>query len=120
VLNKRIDAAIAPDFTDKMKKVFADGRQLFIFDLSRVDAVDSTGLGALLFCLKTVKAGRSCFNNNDNGKPGTGAGAEAEAGEIILTGVSATVMTLLKLTRMDRLFHIRHGVHDALDFFAGR
>jgi anti-sigma B factor antagonist len=49
-----------------------------------VDFIDSSGLGAIVSALKTI--GRN--------------------GDLVLCGIKETVMSLFRLTRMDRVFRI--------------
>ncbi len=53
-----------------------------VLDLSSVDFVDSTGLGAIVRCLKEL-----------NGR-----------GQLVLCGVNEMVLSLLKMTRLDDIF----------------
>jgi anti-sigma B factor antagonist len=80
----RIDAASAADFRDALAAVVAGGVNRFVIDLSGVDFIDSTGLGALVSALKG--AGRS--------------------GAVAVSGVKESVATLFKLTRMDKVFRM--------------
>ncbi len=110
ILNDRLDAVIAPDFKEKMTTLLQNGRQMVIFDLSKVEAIDSTGLGALVACLKMVKTGRRPSSGNELPE------LQSEPGEIVLCGANPTVITLLQLTRMDRIFHVYDSIQDGLRF----
>lgn len=83
-LEKRMDAAVAVDFKEKMGEFIESGNDLIILDLSSVDFIDSTGLGAIVSSLKRL--GRK--------------------GDLVICGIRETVMSLFKLTRMDRVFRI--------------
>jgi anti-sigma B factor antagonist len=61
-----------------------EGQELIVLDLSEVDFVDSSGLGAIVASLKML-----------GGK-----------GDLVISGASDKVMSLFKLTRMDRVFQI--------------
>lgn len=97
----RLDAVIAPDFKKKIQGYIEEGRSFLVIDLSRVDFIDSTGLGSLVACLKIIK------RNIDTG----------ENKEIVLCGINQKVMPLFQLTRMDQIFNIRKDRDDALKFF---
>ena len=88
---ERFDAFLAPEFNDKMKVFIAEGKNRIVLDLSQVDFVDSTALGVIIKALKMAKE------------------TDPENGNIELCGVNKKVMSLLQLTRMDRVFTI-HSV----------
>lgn len=78
----RLDAALAPKFKDYACSLFGESGTNLILDISKVEFMDSSGLGALVSVLKTM-----------NGQ-----------GSIKLVGVQSLVEDLLRLTRMDRIF----------------
>lgn len=79
---KRLDAALASQFRNKMNELIENGHHTIILDLSQVDFIDSSGLGAIVSTLKQL-GGR---------------------GDLILCGARDAVMTLFQLTRMDKVF----------------
>ncbi len=83
-LEKRIDASSATDFKQKLIDWISQGHRRILLDLSRVDFVDSSGLGAIVSGLKTI---------------GTN-------GDMVICGIRDTVMSLFQLTRMNRVFQI--------------
>lgn len=83
-LEDRLDARVATDFKERMTELIASGNTRIVLDLSRVEFIDSSGLGAIVSSLKRM-AGR---------------------GELVVCGLQETTMTLFKLTRMDRVFQI--------------
>jgi anti-sigma B factor antagonist len=54
VEEKRIDASKAPAFKDEMTRCIETGQNQIVLDLSQVDFIDSSGLGALVSCLKRL------------------------------------------------------------------
>ncbi len=94
-LEKHLDASIAPDFKKQMEAFIQDGQGLFILDLSEVAFVDSSGLGAIIACLKMLE-----------GK-----------GEMVIAGACEKVISLFKLTRMDRVFQVFQSSDEALAGF---
>jgi anti-sigma B factor antagonist len=84
LLEKRIDAFIAADFRGQMGVFINEGQELIVLDLTEVDFVDSSGLGAIVASLKML-----------GGK-----------GDLVIAGACDKVMSLFKLTRMDRVFQI--------------
>jgi len=85
----RIDAAAALRFKDAMRAVTADGPDHVILDLSQVNFVDSSGLGAIIAAMKQMGAGR----------------------RLDLAGLTPDVAKVFRLTRMDTVFVI----HDRAD-----
>lgn len=83
----RLDAAIATAFKDQMRQALAAGGSVVALDLSRVDFMDSSGLGALISVLKGMPHGR----------------------RLELQGLRPNVERVLRLTRMDSVFTVRGG-----------
>jgi len=83
-LEKRLDASAAADFKGKIVDWINAGNHRIVLDLSLVDFVDSSGLGAIVSCLKTLGG----------------------SGDLIICGIQKTVMSLFQLTRMNRVFQI--------------
>jgi len=96
ICEKRFDAELAPEFIEKMKTWINEGEIRIVLNLSLVDFVDSTALGVMIKSLKWIK-------EIDN-----------ETGELSLCGVNDKVMSLLKLTRMDRVFPVFLNCEEAL------
>jgi anti-sigma B factor antagonist len=87
----RLDASVAPAFRQEALAAISDGGRRVVVDLKRVEFMDSSGLGALVSILKAL---------------GGGAMAVCNAGP--------SVTSLLKLTRMDKVFAIEPGRAEAL------
>jgi anti-sigma B factor antagonist len=87
----RLDAKIALNFKEEMTTLINEGNTKIILDLSGVDFVDSSGLGAIVTCLKVL--GRK--------------------GDLVISGVKNDVMTMFVLTRMDRVFQMFPTIDDA-------
>jgi len=92
---KRIDASVALKFKEFILERINMGNVKIILDLTGVDFIDSSGLGAIVACLKVLK-----------GK-----------GYLVICGLSETVSTLFSLTRMDKAFRIFTTEEDALKIF---
>lgn len=84
VLDKRMDARGAPDFKEKVGALIKAGNRFIALDLSEVEFIDSSGLGALVSILKQLGG----------------------QGEIAIGGVRETVGSLFKLTRLDKVFQM--------------
>jgi anti-sigma B factor antagonist len=91
ITQARLDAKIAVTFKDQMTQLINDGNTKIILDMSGVDFVDSSGLGAIVTCLKVL--GRK--------------------GDLVISGVKNDVMTMFVLTRMDRVFQLFPSIEDA-------
>lgn len=78
----RIDASVAVLVKDELMKLLDDGHDKIALDMSVVEFIDSSGLGAIVSVRKRI---------------GT-------AGELALFGIQDAVQTMFKLTRMDKVF----------------
>lgn len=96
-LEKRLDASAAADFKGKIVDWINAGNNRIVLDLSQVDFVDSSGLGAIVSCLKTLGG----------------------SGDLIICGIKETVMCLFQLTRMTRVFQIFPSQAEALKASTG-
>ncbi len=92
VAEERIDAAVAIRFKDQMRALTCDGPERVVLDLSRVNFLDSSGLGAVVGAMKQVGQGR----------------------RLELAGLTPTVQKVFKLTRMDSVFTIHPDAQTAL------
>lgn len=92
LVNNRLDAAEAPDFKEKLKYLIGQGKTLLVLDLSRVGFIDSSGLGAIVSCLKNL----------------------GNRGDLVISGVQDTVMDMFRITRMDRIFKIVSSEEEAV------
>lgn len=88
----RIDAAVAIQFKDDMRARTQGGPDRVILDLSAVDFIDSSGLGAIIASMKQLGDRR----------------------RLDLAGLSPTVAKVFRLTRMDSVFRLFGSVDDAL------
>jgi len=88
----RIDAAMAIQFKDDMRARTTDGPDRVVLDLSDVQFIDSSGLGAIVAAMKQLGSGR-CLD---------------------LAGLTPTVEKVFRLTRMDTVFKIFPSVDAAV------
>ncbi len=84
----RIDAAGAIQFKERMREFVQTPCPRVILDMSKVAFLDSSGLGAVVAVMKLLGPDR----------------------KLELSGLTATVQKVFRLTRMDTIFTI----HDAL------
>lgn len=94
---RRLDAATATDFKERVAARIETGVQRLILDLTSVEFVDSTGLSAILSLLKRV----------------------SPSGALALAGCRPPVIELLKLTRLDRVVGLYAGTEAAVRGLGG-
>jgi len=87
----RLDAAQAIDFKEAVRAIADDGANFILLDMSSVEFMDSSGLGALVSVMKYM-------------------GAEKK---IEITGLTPVVEKVFKLTRMDEVFRVHNSADDA-------
>lgn len=92
IQSERIDAAMAIKFKDDMRAETAEGPDRVVLDLSAVDFVDSSGLGAIVAAMKQLGQGR----------------------RLDLAGLNPAVEKVFRLTRMDTVFRLYASLDDAL------
>jgi anti-sigma B factor antagonist len=88
----RIDAAVAIEFKDAVRRVAGDAADRVVLDLSQVTFLDSSGLGALVAAMKLIAPRR-----------------------LELAGLTPNVERVLRLTRMDTVFTIHPSADDVAD-----
>lgn len=93
VKDSRIDAAVAIEFKDGMRTETDGGPDLIVLDLSNVEFIDSSGLGAIVAAMKNLGAER----------------------RLALAGLTPSVERVFKLTRMDSVFNVFPTLQGALD-----
>lgn len=84
-----LDASNVRDFREGMQKLMKDNHRV-VLDMSLLKFVDSSGLGALISCLRDT-----------NGRKG----------DFRLSNLSRSVLALFELMRMHRVF----SIHDSAD-----
>lgn len=81
---RRLDASVAAAFKDVITREIGEDRKDLIIDFSKIDFIDSSGLGMLVSLLKMM-----------NGR-----------GEMTLCALNPNIRNMFTLTRMDRIFRI--------------
>lgn len=87
-LNGSFDAAASREARELFNSLLAQGNKEFIVDLSGVDFIDSSGLGALVGFFKKVRVGE---------------------GDLKLSGPREPIRKILELTHLDKVFAIIPG-----------
>jgi anti-sigma B factor antagonist len=93
-----LDVTQAVAFKQQMVQVATQGEKRVVLDLSTVAFMDSSGLGAIISCMKAL--GRD--------------------GELVLCGAQSGVQMLLNLTRMDRVIRLFPDREAAAAALSGR
>ncbi|MTI14308.1 STAS domain-containing protein [Sansalvadorimonas verongulae] len=88
----RLDASLATPFRDYIFDLIGQGQKELVVDLSKVEFMDSSGLGAMVAALKQMGG----------------------SGAIELANPQKAVHDLFDLTCMDKIFTIHSKVNDAL------
>ncbi len=96
VLDARIDAAVAVRFKNRMMELTTTGSERVILDLSHVEFLDSSGLGAVVGSMKQLGRAR----------------------KLDLAGLTPTVDKVFRITRMDRVFRIFPNTDAAIEEIA--
>lgn len=94
---RRLDAAAAPGFKRSVVQLIEGGAHQLVLDLALVEFLDSSGLGAMVSILKAL-GGR---------------------GGIAICNARGGVMSLFKLTRMDKVFAILVSREEAVARLGG-
>ncbi|GGX41142.1 anti-sigma factor antagonist [Tateyamaria omphalii] len=84
VHDSRIDAAVAIEFKEAMRSATDSGDDTVVLDLSEVQFIDSSGLGAIVAAMKQMGQSR----------------------KLALAGLTPTVEKVFRLTRMDSVFPV--------------
>ena len=88
----RLNMVAAPALKNLLEETVASGQTRIVVDLSQVTFIDSSGLGALISGLKSTRQG---------------------GGDLRLADVPEQVMTVLRLTNLDRVLRVHPTVVDA-------
>lgn len=91
-MQDRIDAAGAIQFKDRMRELTQADNPRVVLDMSRVAFLDSSGLGAVVAVMKALGPQR----------------------KLELSGLTATVQKVFRLTRMDSVFIIHDQLPDGM------
>ena len=95
---ERLDIEVAADFRAMLLSLIEQGHRRLVVDLADVSFIDSSGLGALVSALKTLK-------RSDNG------------GDVRLARVQAPVVSLLEIIRLNRVFTSYVSVEQAVQSY---
>ena len=94
----RLDIEVAGDFRSMLLSLIDQGNRQLVVDLEEVTFIDSSGLGALVSALKTLK--------RSNGP-----------GDVRLARVQPPVVSLMEIIRLNRVFTSYPSVEQAIRSF---
>ena len=89
-----IHATTAPEFSERLNSVIANGKTAVALDLTGVEFIDSTGLSVLLNGLRRVTRAR---------------------GTMVIACANPTVLRLFEITKLDSTFEILASCDEAID-----
>lgn len=98
-IGDRLDIEVAAQFRATLLSLIEQGNRRLVIDLHNINFIDSSGLGALVSALKTLK-------RTDG------------AGDVRLSRVQPPVSALLEIIRLNRVFTTYPSVEDAVRSFA--
>jgi len=93
VLEPRIDMVVARKFREGLSSYLKDRPRRIVLDLKETEYFDSSALGALVAFMKDVKS---------------------YGGQLVLCNLSRSLLTLLKLSKLDLLFEISDDLEKAV------
>ena len=91
-LDGRLNMVAAPGLKNQLEELVSAGRTRIVVDLERVTFIDSSGLGALISGLKATRQA---------------------GGDLRIAEVPDQVLTVLRLTNLDRVLRAHPSVADA-------
>jgi anti-sigma B factor antagonist len=97
--SERVDLEVAGEFRAALVQLIATGHRRLVVDMSDVNFVDSSGLGALVSALKALKVNKA-------------------DGDIRLANVQPPVVALLEIIRLHRVFSSYPTVDGAVESFS--
>ena len=84
-LQGRLDAAVALDLKEALRRLIAEGSLHLLIDLAKVEFIDSTGLSVLITALKSTSS---------------------LGGDVVLLRPTSTVRSIIELTRLHCVFRV--------------
>ena len=91
-MDDRIDAASAIQFKERMRGIVQGAEPRVVLDMTRVNFLDSSGLGAVVAVMKMMGPDR----------------------KLELAGLTPTVQKVFRLTRMESIFTIHSSLPEGL------
>jgi anti-sigma B factor antagonist len=95
----RVDIEVAGQFRAALLQLIEQGHRSLVVDMSEVNFIDSSGLGALVSALKALKT-------------------QERNGDIKLANLQQPVVALLEIIRLQRVFSSYSSVDQAVESFS--
>lgn len=92
----RLDSAVAPEFRTFVSELSNEQRKQILLDLTNVEFMDSSGLGAVVGCYKLTKS----------------------VGGLLVCNVQKQVKDIFRLTHMDRIFEVNDSFETCVERLA--
>jgi anti-sigma B factor antagonist len=83
-VDKRLDARSVAEFKTQMAELVAAGHRRLVLNISEIEFIDSSGLGGIVSILRQLGGN----------------------GILVICGARDTVLTMFKLTRLDKVFEM--------------
>ena len=96
VVGKIMGGPEAGQLNDKIHELIEAGKQKLIIDMSKLELMNSSGLGIFIGAVNTLK------NNN---------------GQLVMIHVPPRIQQLFKMTRLSSVFNIADDLDQALEIF---
>ncbi|MCA1595317.1 MAG: STAS domain-containing protein [Chloroflexi bacterium] len=90
-----LDANAAPAFRHEADELFASGHKNLVMDFEKVTFMDSSGVGALIYALRSMQ--------DQGGK------------QLWIAGCNEQVQSLLQVTQLDKQLHCAGSLANAID-----
>jgi anti-sigma B factor antagonist len=97
LLDSRFDASIASVVKGRFAELIHEGHTRIALDISQVEFIDSIGLSAAVWAFKRL----------------------GENGELVIIGAQGAVMSVFRLTRLDKVFRIFPDTERAVAALSG-
>lgn len=94
----KIDIRLREKSNSILEELFGQNKKCFVCDFSKVDYIDSSGLGILISMIRKIHSVK---------------------GRMRICAVKPAIMELLVMSRLDQLFDIRDSLDKALEDFHG-
>lgn len=88
----RLDSSSTISFKSKLQEIINNGDKLIVLNLENIKFVDSTGLGSIVSVIKLL----------------------SKEGDLLLCCIDEIIMSMFRLTRMDRVFKICETEEEAI------
>ncbi len=91
-LEERLDAKVSAEFIQEMALFIKNGNQYIVLDISNINFIDSSGLGAIVASLKQL----------------------GDKGDLAICGINKSILSMFRITRLDRVVKIFSEKEEAL------